>query len=49
MEEDQMDKTRSMQRRLRKECRTLMEKPKVNGLLNGNYQHSECHFWFLTY
>jgi len=43
-----MDKTRSMQRRLRKECRTLMEKPKGNGLLNGNYQHFEWRFWFVT-
>jgi len=49
MEEDQMDKTRSMQRRLRKECCTLMEKPKGNGLLTGNYQHFEYSFWFLTY
>ena len=49
MKEDQMGKTRSMQRRLRKECRTLMEKPRGNGLLTGNYQHFECRFCFLTY
>jgi len=44
MEEDQMDKTSSMQRRLRKECRTLTEKLKGNGLLTGNYHHFECRF-----